>query len=347
MVAAAAQRAKPAVGQEKPMARHERSTVAARAMRRALIVGIDDYPSAPLAGCVNDATAMERLLRRHDDGGVNFDTQLVTSDREMVTRARLRAGIDELFADQADVALLYFSGHGTENDLGGYLVTSDATLYDEGVSLADVLALANRAKHVREAAIIIDSCHSGWLGTVPAADNAHASLREGLSILSASRASQPSLESGDRGVFTQLVCSALDGGAADLLGNVSVAGIYAHVDQVFGAWDQRPLFKSHVSRMLSLRTAKPAIDVDVLRRLPDWFETPYADFPLSPRHEHTAEPRDTEAEGTPRCLQRCNRVKLVEPIDVEDMYFAAINATGCRLTALGRFYWELAKRERI
>jgi hypothetical protein len=316
-------------------------------VRRALLVGIDDYPSAPLAGCVNDAEAMKRLLSRHDDGRVNFDTQLLTSDQESVTRARLREAIDELFSDPAEVALLYFSGHGTENDLGGYLVTSDADLYDEGVSLTDVLALANRATHITEVAIIVDSCHSGWLGTVPAVDNAHASLREGLSILSASRSSQASLERGDHGVFTELVCSALDGGAADILGNVSVASIYAYVDQAFGAWDQRPLFKSHVSRMLSLRTAKPAIDIAVVRRLPDWFESPDADFPLAPRHEPTAKPADSEAEATFRCLQRCNRVKLVEPIDEEDMYYAAINGTGCRLTALGRFYWKLADDGRI
>jgi uncharacterized caspase-like protein len=316
-------------------------------MRRALLVGIDDYPSAPLAGCVNDAVAMERLLRRHEDGRVNFDTRLLTSDREHVTRARLRECIDELFARRAEVALLYFAGHGTENDVGGYLVTSDAQVYDEGVSLADVLTHANRATHIAEVVIIVDSCHSGWLGTVPAADNAHAVLREGLSILSAARSSEPSLERGDRGVFTELVCGALDRGAADILGEVSVASIYAYVDHALGAWDQRPLFKSHVSHMLSLRDAKPAIEIEVVRRLPTWFATPDADFALSPRHEPTAEPKDGEAEATFRCLQRCNRVKLVEPIDEEDMYYAAINSKGCRLTALGRFYWKLADDGRI
>jgi Caspase domain len=316
-------------------------------MRRALLVGINDYPLAPLFGCVSDAEAMERLLRRHDDGRVNFDTQLLTSDRERVTRARLRQAIEDLFADPADVALLYFSGHGTENDLGGYLVTTDATAYEEGIALGDVLTLANRASHISEVAIIIDSCHSGALGRVPSADNAHALLREGLSILSASRSSQASVELDESGVFTELVCGALDGGAADLLGNVSVASIYAYVEQVFSAWEQRPLFKSHVSRMLSLRAASPAIDVAILRRLPSWFRSPDAEFPLSPRHEHTAEPHDGEAEATFRCLQRCNRVKLVEPIDEEDMYYAAINSTGCRLTALGRFYWMLADHGRI
>jgi uncharacterized caspase-like protein len=316
-------------------------------MRRALLVGIDHYESAPLTGCINDARAMERLLRRHDDGRVNFDTQLLTSDREAVTRARLRQSVDSLFADPADVALLYFSGHGTENDLGGYLVTSDATLYNEGVALGDVLMLANLATHISEVAIVVDSCHSGWLGTVPAIDNMRASLREGLSILTASRSSQSSLERGETGVFTELVCSALDGGAADILGNVSVASVYAYVDQALGAWDQRPLFKSHVSRMLSLRSARPAIDVAILRRLPEWFADADAEFPLSPRHEPTEEPHDSDAERTFRCLQRCNRVKLVEPIGEEDMYFAAVKGTGCRLTALGRFYWRLAGAGRI
>jgi uncharacterized caspase-like protein len=316
-------------------------------MRRALLVGINDYPAAPLSGCVNDAEAMERLLGRHDDGAVNFDTQLLTSDRDQITRARLREGLEVLFADPAEVALFYFSGHGTESEVGGYLVTSDATVYDEGISFTEVLTLANRAVHIREVAIIVDSCHSGWLGTVPAVDDAHASLREGLSILSASRSSQASLEQGESGVFTGLVCSALEGGAADILGNVSVASVYAYVDQAFGAWDQRPLFKSHVSRMLSLRTAKPAIDIAILRRLPDWFATADAEFALSPRHEPTAEPKDSSAEDTFRCLQRCNRVKLVEPVDEEDMYYAAINSTGCRLTALGRFYRTLADHGRI
>src|SRR3954452_1299481 len=316
-------------------------------MRRALVVGINHYESAPLTGCIDDAKRMERLLRRHDDGRVNFDTQVVTSDREMVTRDRLGEGVEKLFADPADVALLYFSGHGTENDLGGYLVTTDATLYNEGVALGDVLALANRAAHITEVAIIIDSCHSGWLGTVPAVDNMQASLREGLSILTASRSSQSSVEHGESGVFTELVGSALDGGAADILGDVSVASVYAYVDQALGAWDQRPLFKSHVSRMLSLRRAPPGIDAPIPRRLPEWCPAPGSDLPLSPRHARTTEPHDESAEGVFRCLQRCNRVKLVEPIDEEDMYFAAINSTGCRLTALGRFYWKLAYDGRI
>lgn len=316
-------------------------------MRRALLVGIDDYPNAPLAGCVRDALTLAELLSRHEDGAPNFDARVMTAGPERITRAILREAIEELFASPADVALFYFSGHGTENDLGGFLVTQDAARYDEGVSMGDVLALANKADRIGEVVIVVDSCHSGWLGTVPAVDNRGAVLREGISILTASRSSQVAMERGGVGVFTDLVCSALDGGAADILGEVSVAAVYAYVDQALGAWEQRPLFKSHVSRMLSLRTARPAVDIGILRKIPEWFPDPEADFPLSPRYEHTVEPADLEARKVFRCLQKCNRVKLVEPVDEEDMYYAAMNSTGCRLTALGRYYWKLANDGRI
>ena len=47
-------------------------------MRRALIVGIDDYPKAPLTGCVNDATAIAGLVEAHgDDGSPNFAVRLL------------------------------------------------------------------------------------------------------------------------------------------------------------------------------------------------------------------------------------------------------------------------------
>lgn len=316
-------------------------------MRRALLVGIDDYPSAPLAGCVNDARAMERLLSRNHDGSVNFDTRLMISEDTAVTRATLRGEITHLFEAPADVALLYFSGHGTENDLGGFFVTTDAAAYEEGVPLAEVLSRANASTHIGEVVIIVDSCHSGWLGNAPEVDNMNASLREGISILTASRSAQAAVEEGGTGVFTDLVCSALDGGAADILGQTSVASIYAYVEQALGAWDQRPLFKAHVAQMLSIRDAEPAIEIEILRRLPEWFDSPDAEFPLSPRYEHTAEPQDPQAQAVFRCLQKCNRVKLVEPVGEEDMYYAAEHSTGCRFTALGRFYWKLANDGRL
>src|SRR5207248_7445053 len=141
-----------------------------------------------------------------------------------------------------EVALLYFAGHGTENNLGGYIVTPDATRYDECINLTEILTLANKSK-ARECVIILDSCMSGALGQVPATNSDSANLAQGVSILTAARSGQSSVESAGHGVFTNLVCSALEGGAADVAGHVHAAAIYSYVEQVLGPWDQRPLFK--------------------------------------------------------------------------------------------------------
>ena len=315
-------------------------------MRRALVVGIDDYPDAPLAGCVNDAVAVAGLLGRNADGSPNFDVRLLRSGQDDVSRAALRQEIEELFRDPADVALLYFSGHGTENDLGGYLVTPDATRYDEGVALTDVLGWANQSA-AREVVVALDACKSGNLGHVPATGANTAMVREGVSILTASRSSQNAMERDDGGVFTELLCGALDGGAADVLGAVTVASVYAYVEQALGSWDQRPLFKAHVATLVSLRRCAPAVPLEELRQLTARFDRPDAVYPLDPSYEDTTEHADPEHVAVFKCLQRCRDAKLVEAVGEEYMYYAAMNSTGCRLTPLGRHFWRLANAGRI
>ena len=199
-------------------------------MRRALLVGINDYPTAPLQGCVNDASSMANLLEKHHGGSPNFDCKLLTSPRERIIRSTLREQMELLLKDDADVALFYFSGHGTINNLAGFLVTQDATRYDEGVAMNALITLANSSK-VREIVMLLDCCHSGALGHLPEVDNASAVLREGVSILTASRASQVSMEVAGEGVFTSLLRAGLSGGASDVVGKVTIASLYAYVDQ--------------------------------------------------------------------------------------------------------------------
>jgi uncharacterized caspase-like protein len=312
--------------------------------RRALVVGIDAYDGAPLAGCVNDAQAIAGLMAQHADGSPNFAVKLITAGPEEVTRASLRGALTELFGNgsDCDVALFYFSGHGTENDLGGFLVTQDAQKYDEGVSLTEVLGWAN-ASAVRERILIIDSCHSGHLGTIPASGSRTVQLEEGVSVLTASRSKQYSVEVNGHGVFTELVCGALEGGASDVLGKTTVAGVYAYVEQALGPWEQRPMFRANVAKLVSLRRSRAAVEAEILRFLPGWFPTPDAVFPLDPSYEPDAAPSDPEHEAVFAKLQRCRSAKLVEPVDEEHMYYAAMNSTGCRLTPLGVQYWRMAQ----
>jgi len=82
-------------------------------MRRALLVGIDDYPRFPLQGCVNDAKRLANVLERHHDGKLNFQCEIVTAPPQSITRASLRKKINDLLGQPADVAFFHFSGHGT------------------------------------------------------------------------------------------------------------------------------------------------------------------------------------------------------------------------------------------
>jgi hypothetical protein len=319
-------------------------------MRRALCVGIDQYSFGPLRGCVSDAERMAALLRKHEDGTPNCECRvLVAPDaggHDVVTRSILRQAVELLFKDKAELALLHFSGHGTENNLGGYLVTQDAKTYDEGVAMGDVLKMANYSR-ADEVVMLIDCCHAGHMGTVPSIDNMKAMLREGVSILTASRGDQESLEVGGGGLFTSLVVDSLEGGAADLRGDVTVPAVYAAVEAALGAWDQRPLFKSHVEKLIPLRKCKPPIDISVLRDLPTLFPLPAEDFPLAPEFETTCASVDENKNKVFCKLQELARVHLVVPVDVKHMYDAAMQSKACRLTPGGRYYWRLAKAGRI
>jgi len=315
-------------------------------MKKALIVGINDYPNSPLNGCVNDANAIGTILESHGDGSPNFGVKMMTSPSLSVTRSSLREAIESLFTGDSDMALLYFSGHGYIKSTGGYLVTTDATRYDEGVSMDDVLKLANASKS-KNKVIILDCCHSGSLGSPSISSDALAQLSEGLSVLTASRDYEYAMEANGSGIFTSLVVDALKGGAADIRGNITPGSLYAYVDEALGAWEQRPMFKTNVSSFTPLRKIAPKIPLETIRKITTYFSTPDAAHSLNPSYEDT-EPSAIENNiKIFKDLQKFQSVGLVIPVDAEFMYFAAINSKSCRLTALGYQYWRLVNEKKL
>ncbi len=315
-------------------------------MRKALVVGINDYPSAPLSGCVNDAHSIATLLEFHGDGSPNFGVRLLTSPSASITRPALREAIENLFTGDPDMALLFFAGHGYIKSTGGYLVTVDAKKYDEGVSMDEVLTLANQSR-ARNKIVILDCCHSGAMASPALTGSGTAQLSEGLSVLTASRDYESSLEVNGSGVFTSLLSDALRGGAADLRGNITPGSLYAYVDEALGAWDQRPIFRTNVTSFASLRKIPPKVPFEVLRKITQYFVTPDAEHKLDPSYE------DTESTANPikvkifKDLQKLQSVGLLVPVDAEFMYFAALNSTSCRLTALGYQYWRLVNEKKL
>lgn len=139
----------------------------------------------------------------------------------------------------------------------------------------------------RHRIVILDSRYSGAAGSVAGMEN-HAAIAEGVTILTASRSDQPSLERKGHGVFTSLLINALEGAAANLTGSITPGSVYAHIDQSLGMWDQRPVFKTNTDSFVSLREVDPAISLDDLRKLKKLFPTEDYEYRLDPSYE----PRD-------------------------------------------------------
>jgi hypothetical protein len=306
-----------------------------------------------LHGCVNDADAVSQVLARHMDGSKNFDVvKVAAADKATsIDRKRLKDLVVELFKDDSEIAVFYFAGHGHVENSGGFLITSECQRGDDGLSLNDVLDIANDSK-ARNKVLILDSCHSGILGTLKSLGD-KAILSEGMTILTASTKDQYANESNGSGVFTSLLVDALNGGAANLLGDITPGSIYAHIDQSLGSWEQRPIFKTNIKAFTSLRKVIPPIQLSDLHQITALFQSPGYEFPLDPSFEpqppapnHGISP-DPINNAKFAILQKLNRLNLVKPVGEEHMYFAAMNSKACKLTVLGEHYWNLITKQRI
>ena len=322
-------------------------------MNKALVVGIDQYTQCPLFGCCNDANKIEALLSRNEDGSPNF---FVKKQLNVCTKGELKALIRDCFSGDDDTALFYYSGHGHIDSVGGYLVTPDFCQDDWGVSLFDILQIANESR-CKNKVIILDSCFSGFMGSVSTDGQNTAVIKEGVTILTASRNNEPSTEMDGQGLFTSLLIEALEGRAADVTGYVTPSGVYSYIDKALGPWEQRPVFKTNVTRFVSLRKVNPRISLQSLRKLTEFFLAEDDQMPLDPSYEPTNTPEDvheiiepyaTEAHTIDfSILQEMESVGLVVPVGEKHMYYAAMNSKSCALTALGKHYWKLVSRGKI
>jgi hypothetical protein len=326
--------------------------------RKALIVGIDHYSTLkPLSGCVEDAHAVKALLERDADGTINFGTPKLltaTGPLDTVTSGDLKDAIRELFTDEAaDVALFYFAGHGYAEDTGGYLCGSDSKRGDDGVSMSELMTLAS-ASTAQNKIIILDSCHSGAAGN-RATERKVAEITEGMTILTASTENQQAMETRRTGgVFTALLVDALNGAAANLLGEITPGSIYAHIDKSLGTWGQRPVFKTNIKRFVSLRKAARPIALADLQALAKHFPNPGHKFQLDPSYEPERPPvPDANANVPPpdpaktaifAVLQKYARVNLVRPVDAPHMWHAAMESKACELTVVGEHYRDLVAK---
>ncbi len=125
--------------------------------RVALVIGNAAYQNVPrLPNPVNDGNTIAATLKNAGFDVVDNRRDLSAAD----TRRALRDFSDR--ARDADIAVVYYAGHGIEVDGGNYLIPVDARLerdtdvYDEALSLDRVLIAVEPAKKLR--LVILDAC---------------------------------------------------------------------------------------------------------------------------------------------------------------------------------------------
>jgi hypothetical protein len=139
------------------------------AIFKALLVGINNYPDAPLRGCVNDVQQMEYLLQRYYDFP---NTSIRILLNEEATSANIKAGLEWLAQGGADsnaVRVFHYSGHGAyvADQSGDEPDGRDECLvpYDyrtAGMLIDDTLkVLYDRFPRTGNLTLVMDSCHSG------------------------------------------------------------------------------------------------------------------------------------------------------------------------------------------
>lgn len=209
---------------------------------KALVVGVDKYPGNSLAGCVNDATAIAKLLTSEP---YDFSVRLLLD--EEVTRPSLKRELSRVL--DADFSLIYFAGHGCKTNTASYLVTIDAEPFDEGVDFSYLTnTIKSVAKNNQNVIVILDCCHSG-----------DATVRGGVALQNLERQDIPSISGSGRiliaackgsekakeivvndemhGLFTHYLIEALDGGAADNKGVVTILNVYEYIAAKFSEID--------------------------------------------------------------------------------------------------------------
>lgn len=192
----------------------------------AVVVGVSRYTAMPSLKFTDDDAYRFYTFLRSVEGGQIPENQISILVDEDATRDNILRKMREQFlkADQNDVVLLYFSGHG----LDGCFLPMDYDGYNNKLRHEEIKKIFQQSK-AKHKLCIADACHSGSLnlgnanlaakGPVPVTLQRYYQAFEdadgGIALLMSSKAEELSLEDQGlrQGVFTFYVLQGLKGRA--------------------------------------------------------------------------------------------------------------------------------------
>jgi hypothetical protein len=275
-----------------------------------------------------------------------------------------------LLSSTNDDLLFYFTGHGFQVDGDLLLACSEDNVNQSPRQGYFVSHLMHQmASHgVASATVILDCCHAGLaLG---------AEVAKNVAILGSCDAEQRSVERERSTEFTRLVLQGLDGGAADMLGNITPMALYTYVAGALGWPDgQTPVFKARMESPVVLRAVRSDVSVKHLRALAKVFTSAGDEVRLTPDFEATreqtaqaldmlrhdpdyrtrphplTEPKTAQQEAMDlfKVLRNAGLITIIDPTQQgkPDLYWACLNGGRVRLNPMGQYYWELASKGQL
>jgi hypothetical protein len=208
----------------------------------AVVVGVGKYTAMPSLKFTDDDAYRFYSHLKSPEGGALSDDQISVLVDEGATRENILNTMRQYFlkADENDVVMLYFSGHGLE----GCFLPVDYDGYNNKIRHEEIRQIFKQSK-AKHKLCIADACHSGSLdynnsfaskGPVPVSLQRYYRAFEdsdgGIALLMSSKAEELSLEDHGlrQGVFTYYVLQGLKGNA-DRNGDfiISVKELYNYV----------------------------------------------------------------------------------------------------------------------
>ena len=140
-------------------------------MRKALLVGINDYPRSPLRGCVNDVLLVHKMITEHFQfNPVNIR---VLTDQE-ATKRNILWSLKKLVAgaEKGDTILFHYSGHGSQVVVNDWTNNSEVDGRDEILCPVDLNwndplrdndlgEIFRKVPDGVKILVLLDCCHSG------------------------------------------------------------------------------------------------------------------------------------------------------------------------------------------
>jgi hypothetical protein len=140
-------------------------------MKKAFLVGINNYPNSPLRGCVNDVLLVYKILSEKF-GFNNVDINIITDAQ--ATKFNILNGLKKLTSNikSGDIIYFHYSGHGSQVVVKDWTNNSEPDGRDEILCPIDLdwnnplrdndlrNIYINIPKGVKST-VVLDSCHSG------------------------------------------------------------------------------------------------------------------------------------------------------------------------------------------